>query len=156
MTKRLTVISALVFTAACMSGCGTLGGAESGQSTEPVQIDSVTFEMAAQANSRRPARVGLAQFENPNLAARLVEISAADWFGEKGNKFRAAHPNAYYDDWELVPGLVTGPFALEVDEYVSAVLFCDTDANTPPLRIQEDGDLAVHIEPGGCEVHPIE
>ena len=112
--------------------------------------------MAADANGRRPAKVGLVQFENLSLAEQLAAIPAADWFGETGEKFRAAHPDAYFDDWELVPGLVAGPFGLKVDGYVSAILFCDTDAAPPPLRIGEDGDLAVHIESGGCEVYRIE
>ena len=57
---------------------------------------------------------------------------------------------------ELVPGLVAGPFDLRVDEYVSAILFCDTDAAAAPLRIVEEGELAVHIENEGCEVYSIE
>ena len=152
MTKHFAAIPVLAF----LAGCGGGGGEEIASPARPVQIDSVTFEMAAEANDGQPARVGLVQIANANLVKQLIEIPAAEWFGEAGRKFRATHPDAYYDDWELVPGLVTGPFDLRVDEYVSAVMFCDTDAATPPLRIAEDGDLAVHIEPEGCEVYPIE
>ena len=156
MEKKLAALIPLVALGGCL---GLWGDEEEVPSpARPVQIDSVTFEMAAEANGRRPARVALVQVENANLVEQLFSIPAAEWFGEQGRSFRAAHPNAYYDDWELVPGLVTGPFNLKVDEDVTAVLFCHTDAATPPLRIEEagDGDIAVHIEPSGCEVHPIE
>ena len=152
MAKKLAALPVAVLVAACAGG----GEPEAPASSRPVQIDSVTFEMAAEANGRRPARVALVQFANPSLAEQLVAIAPAEWFAAKGEAFRAAHPDAYYDDWELVPGLVAGPFDLRVDEYVSAVLFCDTDAAAAPLRIAEDGDLAVHIERAGCEVHSIE
>lgn len=152
MERKLATLPMVLLVAAC----GGAGEPEAPASARPVQIDSVTFEMAAKANGGRPVRVGLVQFANPSLAEQLIAIPPAEWFGPKGDAFRAAHPNAYYDDWELVPGLVAGPFDLRVDEYVSAVLFCDTDAAPPPLRIEEDGDLAVHIEPEGCEVYPIE
>lgn len=148
--------NALIPVLAILAGCAGGGGEEALAPLRPVQIDSVTFEMAARANGRQPARVAIVQIGNKNLVEQLVAIPAAEWFGEAGEKFRAAHPDAYYDDWELVPGLVAGPFELKVDEYVSAILFCDTDAGAPPLRIGEDGHLAVHIEPGGCEVHPID
>ena len=156
MTKQLAASSVLALLAGCMAGCAGGGATESIESMRPVRIDSITFEMTAEANNRWPAKVGLVQFGSPSLAEQLIEIPAAAWFGEKGKSFRNAHPDAYYDDWELVPGLVAGPFELKVNEYVSAIMYCDTDAATPPLRIQEDGDLAVHIEPGGCRIHPIE
>ena len=153
MEKKL---AALLLVIVLIAGCAGGGEPETPQSARPVQIDSVVFEMAAEANGRRPARVGLVQFANPSLAEQLAAIPPAEWFGAKGEAFRASNPGAYYDDWELVPGLVAGPFAVKVDEYVSAILFCHTDAAAPPLRIDEDGDLAVHIEPAGCEVYPIE
>ena len=140
---------------ALIAGCTGAGPEVPAQAGRPVRIDSVTFEMAAEANRRRPARVAVVQFGNAILAERLLAIPAAEWFGKKGEAFRGAHPDAYYDDWELVPGLVAGPFALRVEGYVSAILFCDTDAATPPLRIGDDGDLAVHIEPEECAVYPI-
>ena len=148
--KRIVAFSLVAF----LAGCGG-GGGEAAPSL-PVQIDSVTFEMTAEANGRRPARIAIVQIPNPNLVAQLVEIPATEWFGEAGKKFRAAHADAYFDDWEVVPGHVAGPFPLKVNEYVSAVLFCDTDVAEPAQRIEHDGDLAVHIESGGCEVHPIE
>ena len=151
MEKTPAAVLALAFLAGCSGGSEE----EILSPARPVQIDTVTFEMEAEANGRWPARVALVQVEDTNLVERLLAISAAEWFGEKGEAFRAAHPDAYYDDWELVPGLVAGPFNLKVDEAVSAILFCDTDAATPPLRIKEDGDLTVHIEPEGCEVYPI-
>ena len=152
MEKHFAAILSLV----CLAGCGGGGGEEPTLPGRPVRIDSMTFEMAVEANGRRPAKVGLVQVGNPSLVEQLLEIPAAEWFGDNGKRFRNAHPDAYYDDWELVPGFVTGPFDLSVDEYVSAILFCDTDAADPPLRIQDDGDLAVHIEPDGCEVFPIQ
>ena len=139
-----------------LAGCGGGGGEEPPPPGRPAAIASVALEMAADANGLRPARVGLAQVANPRLVDQLIAIPAVEWFGEKGEAFRAAHPKAYYDDWEVVPGHVAGPFDLQVDEYVYAVLFCDTDAAGPPLRIEDDGALAVHVEPEGCEVHPIE
>ena len=152
MERKLAALPMVVL----IAGCGGGGEQLTPLSARPVQIESVTFEMAENANDRRPARVGLVQFANPSLAEQLIAMSPAEWFTEKGAAFRAAYPDAYYDDWELVPGLTAGPFDLKVDEYVSAILFCDTDAVAPPLRIAEDGDLAVHVEPAGCEVYPIE
>ena len=153
MEKKLAALPIVAFVAGCLGGGD---GQEAPATARPVQIDSVTFEMAATANGGRPARVALVQFANPGLAEQLVAIAPGDWFGAKGEAFRAAHPDAYYDDWELVPGLVAGAFDLRVEEYVSAILYCDTDTAPAPLRIEDDGDLAVHVVPDGCEVYPIE
>ena len=143
----------LVASCAILAACAGSGGPSPVDG--PVSIQSVTFEMSSDANARWPARVALVQAENPDLADQLLAIPAAEWFGGKGAAFEAAHPEVYFDSWEVVPGHIAGPYSLDVDEYVSAVLFCDTDAATPPTLIAYDGDVAVHIDPEGCTVHPI-
>ena len=155
---RTKTTGALVLaTVLTMHGCGG-GGAQAPQTPEsslPVQIDSITFEMVAEANNGRPVKVALVQFATPSLGERLAEITPQDWFGAKGETFRNAHPDAYYDDWESGLGHITGPFELVVDEYVSAMLFCETLGSDTALRVSAEGDLAVHIETTGCEIYPI-
>ena len=135
-----------------LAGClGSSGEVVDG----PVSVTSVTFEMSPDANGRWPARVAVVQTPDPVLTDKLLAISPSEWFSGMREKFESAHPGAYYDAWEIVPGLVAGPFPLRVEGYVTPVLFCDTDASTATMRIAYDGDIAVHIDSGGCTVYPI-
>ena len=145
--------AALFASSVVLAGCFGFGAPTPVEG--PVSIRSVTFEMATDANAHWPARVAVVQAEDPAISDQLLTIPAAEWFTGKGKAFEAAHPEAYFDAWEIVPGHIAGPFRLDVDEYVTAVLFCDTDAATPPTLIAYDGDVAVHIDPEGCTVHPI-
>ena len=156
-TRGALALALVLATVLTMHGCGG-GGAQAPETPEnslPVQINSITFEMAAQANNGRPVKVALVQFTTPSLGERLAEITPQDWFSAKGERFRNAHPNAYYDDWEIVPGHITGPFELVVEDYVSAMLFCETRGSDTALRVSAEGDLAVHIETTGCEIYAI-
>ena len=157
MRPTPTTGALVLATVLTVSGCGGGGGQapQTPESSLPVQIESITFEMAAKANNRRPAKVALVQFATPSLGERLAEITPQDWFEAKGETFRTAHPDAYYDDWEIVPGQITGPFEIIVDEYVSAMLFCETLGSDTALRVSTEGDLAVHIMTTGCEIYPI-
>lgn len=119
---------------------------------EPVDIDRMSFDMAAGANRDRPARLEMVRVNDDDLVRELVGIATEDWFGDAGEAFRSANPNAVYDVWEVVPGRAAGPFKVDAKGDLAAILFCDTQEAPPPLRVGRGGDVTVHVTAGGCEV----
>ena len=116
----------------------------------PLRLDSLTFAMPAGVNANRPARAALVRVQDARLVPELMQIENSAWFGASGEVFRHKHPGAFYDDWELVPGYVAGPFKVAVDAQVEGVLFCDTRVGSPPLRVERDGDVTVAIADTDC------
>lgn len=135
--------------AALVGGCA--GG---GRVDEPLELDNISFYMEPGANGDAPARLALVRVEDERLVADLLKIEAGAWFAGEGRAFRNAHPKTIHDDWEVVPGRTSGPFDVEVDERVAGVLFCDTQDDAPPTRLEANGDLSVRVSASGCEVGP--
>ena len=132
---------------------GCVGGWRPGFLTPPAptpKLDSLSFVMKAGANDNWPARVALVRVQDARLVTELIRIDPSAWFGPAGEAFREAHPEAFYDDWELVPGRRAGPFGVAVDEKVAGVLFCETSAGTPPLPMERTGDVTVEVATDGC------
>ena len=119
---------------------------------DPVDIDRVSFDMPAGANGNRPARLEMVRVDDDRLARELVRIATGDWFGPAGDAFRNANPDAVYDAWELVPGRAAGPFDVAARGDLAAVLFCDTRAQPPPLRLVRDGRVDIRVAADGCAV----
>ena len=119
---------------------------------DPVDIKRMSFDMRPGANGDRPARLELVRVEKERLVRELVGIATADWFGPAGAAFRSANPDAVYDAWELVPGRSAGPFDVKMRGKRAAILFCDTVAKPPPLRLVRDGLVNVRVLADGCEV----
>ena len=113
-------------------------------------LNSLSFLVKAGVNANRPVRVALVRVRDTRLAAELMRIETTAWFGAGGEAFRRLHPEAFYDDWELVPGRVAGPFEVAVDALVAGVLFCGTRAGSLPLRVELDGDVTVAVGADDC------
>ena len=145
--------SALLLIVLLATGCG--GGTQKESVTTPVrllELESLTFRVKAGANANRPVRVELVRVQDTDRIRELTRIDPAAWFESAGEAFCQAHPEAFCDDWELVPGRLTGPFEMAVDEKVAGVLFCESLTGAPPLRMDRNGDVMVDIEDDGCAV----
>ena len=99
-----------------------------------------------------PARVELVRVEDERLLANLIAMDTSAWFGESGDAFKRAHPEASHEAWELVPGQATGPVDVRRKGQFAGVLFCDAQSGSTPFRVQRDGHLAVVIDDTGCRL----
>ena len=135
---------------ALLSGCGGGSGERAEEPLRPLRVEHMTLVMPAGVNDDWPARVELVRVTDNRLVAQLLGIEAGSWFDEAGERFRLAHPEAFFDAWEIVPGTAAGPVGIEVDGDVSGVLFCKTSMPSPPLKFERDGDVTVHIGDEGC------
>ena len=134
------------------AGCGG-DGAQVASAVPParaLELDSLTFVVGARVNEDRPVRAELVRVRDARLFDELMRIETSAWFGAGGQAFRATHPNAFYDDWELVPGRLAGPFDVAVDARVAGVLFCEMRAVSPPLSVERNGDVTVEIDDDDC------
>ena len=120
-----------------------------------VDITSVVLEMSENANDDSPARVHLVRVDDAGTYARVLAVDPTEWFdGEGARTFEDAHPRAYLDRWEIVPGTSIGPFALDLGLFndVAAVLLCDVESNPPPKAVALEGDLRIIVTDSGCEI----
>ena len=132
------------------AGCAG-DGWQSGPVEAPVHLtalESLSLTMKSGANANWPARVELVRVQDPRLVSDLVRIEISDWFGAAGEAFRRLHPEAFYDRWEVVPGIGAGPFRMDVELAVAGVLFCETRAGAAPLRMERDGHVTVDVDIG--------
>lgn len=111
----------------------------------------LSFEVDAQVNGRRPLRVALVRVKDAGLVSDLSRYDGDSWFGTGGAAFRVDHPDALYDDWELVPGGSYGPFRLAVNRKVAGMLFCGMPG-ARPLRLDWARTLEVKIDVDGCRL----
>ena len=116
----------------------------------PLLLNSLSFLVKAGVNANRPVRVVLVRVPDTRLVAELMRIETTAWFGAGGEAFRRLHPDAFYDDWELVPGRAAGPFEVAVDALVAGVLFCGTRAGSLPLRVELGADVTVTVGADDC------
>ena len=115
----------------------------------PIKLRNVVLVMADDANDDWPVAVDMVRVNDGNLLTELLRIESAAWFGEAGEKFRRANPQALIDQWEIVPGTTVGPVNVRVRQRVTGVVFCDI-AGTPPVRLGYNGDVTLRIEDDGC------
>ena len=152
---RAPVLPCLVLLA--LPGCG-FDGLERDTGPPVVDITSVVLEMPVNANDDWPARVDLVRVDDAGIHARLLAVDPAQWFdGAAARKFEDAHPQAYIDRWEIVPGTSIGPFDLGLFDLglfddVAAVLLCDVESNPPPKAVALEGDLRIIVTDSGCEI----
>lgn len=151
MTARWPSAAAAALLAALPWAGGCAGG---GGVDQPLRLDHISFRMHPGANDNAPAHLTLVRVAEDELLKELLQIESEAWFGEAGRAFRNKNPDALYDDWEVVPGRVSGPFDVELDddEEVGGVLFCDTASAAPPMRLEADGDMTVNVAGDGCTV----
>ena len=147
---RSLVLSCLVVLG--FPGCGG-GGSEGGPEPIVVDITSVILEMSENANDDWPARVDLIRVDDAETYARVLAVDPAEWFdGTGARKFEDAHPQAYLNRWEVVPGTSIGPFDLGLFDDLAAVLLCDVKSGPPPKAVALDGDLRIIVTDAGCEI----
>ena len=136
------------------AGCGGAGGQGDfiAPPERPLLLNSLSFTVQPGVNANRPVRVTLVRVGDARLVPELMRIGTAEWFGAAGEAFRGTHPEAIFDDWELVPGHPAGPYQVGVEALVAGVLFCGTRAGLPPLRVERDGNVTVEIGGGDCRL----
>ena len=144
---------AMPLAAAVLSaGCGMAEMMDDSDAVRILEIDTIVLEMKPLVNEDWPARVSLIRVNDIGLMKDLLHMDTGAWFGEGGEAFRNANPDAIYDDWEVVPGSRIGPFDAWVDEDVVGVMFCGTRGNPPPVRVARNGDIQVEIGREGCAI----
>ena len=122
---------------------------------DPIKLKRMSFVMAPGANGNWPARVELVRVADERLVADLIATDTSAWFGETGGAFRRAHPTAYYDAWELVPGHVKGPVNVRRKGKLAGILFCDAQSGSTPFRVQRGRHLTVAIDDTGCRLEGV-
>ena len=138
--------------AAMLAGCGGSSAPRPEPPERPLRLNQIELEMIEDPNRSRPVRVELVRVADMRLLPEILRINTNGWFGQTGQAFKSAHPEAIFDSWEVVPGTAIGPFEVEIDEDVAGVLFCDTLTAPPPLRFELDGAVRVTINNDGCEL----
>ena len=135
-------------------GCTVVGGKRQESLLNRLRrskFAKLSFALPIAVNQNRPVRVALVRVKDANLVVDLTRYDSDRWFGAGGEAFRQDHPDALYDDWELVPGENYGPFRLAVNKKVAGVLFCSTPG-APPLQLDWKGDVEVEIDNEGCQL----
>ena len=152
----------LIAMAVTLSGCsmfGLFGGGGEDRKQKPqerIKVKSVSLAMSPDANERWPVRVELVRVKDERLAKSLLLIKTENWFGEEGEGFQKANPQALYDEWEVVPGTAIGPFKTRKRGRYAGVLFCGTRVPRPPERISRKGHMMIHVDDQGCNVNKLE
>ena len=152
MDRARAGLAAAAIAAIGLAGCGGGNGESFAEPRRPLRLQTLELVMTSDANERWPAQVELVRVADAGLVSRLLGIEAGTWFDGAGAAFRSAHPDAVFDAWEVVPGTVVGPFAMEVPGEVAGVLFCGLRSPPPPLRFERDGEVTVRIDGEGCSL----
>ena len=150
MKKMIPALTALLMAAPLMIGCA--GRDDSTEALRPLKLKQLTVNMAAETNDNWPARLDLVRFKDASLADELLRVETDVWFESGREAFVRAHPEAFFDTWEIVPGTVAGPFDVKVGEKVVGVLFCGMRPPPPPLRVERDGKVVVYVDAQGCSL----
>ena len=154
MYRTACITLVLLFTA---TSCGLFGGGGSKkeQTTKPkdnLNLRTVTVTMAPNANNGWPASIELVRVTDADLVTELLAITPQDWFGAKGEAFKLAHPEAYFNQWQPVPGSSTPAENVAVRSRVAGVLYCNLPGISAPSRVRQDGHIVIRITEHGCEV----
>ena len=154
MIRTLRTMPGAVLAAFVTAGCAGLGDSASvaTEPARPLMLETLKLVMEQGTNGNSPARVDLVRTQDAMLTNQLLAIETGAWFAGKRDAFKSAHPEALFNEWEPVPGVVVGPEELAVDVAVAGVLFCGVNNGSAPLRLERDGDVAVHISDDGCEI----
>ena len=154
MTQLTRAVPGALLVAFITAGCASSGGSPSGvtEPARPLMLETLKLVMEQGTNDDSPARVDLVRTRDAKLIDQLLAIETKAWFAGKRDDFKNARPDALFDEWEPVPGVVVGPQQLAVDVAVAGVLFCGVNNGGAPLRLERDGDVAVHIGDDGCEI----
>ena len=158
MTKLWRTIALAALGPALTVGCGLLpgggggGGERNAKPDPPVKIKTVSLAMLPDTNDNWPAAVELVRVRDESLVEVLLRTDTADWFAETGESFRMAHPDALFDDWEVVPGSTVGPVKVGRRGRFGGVLFCGLREPGPPVRVTHKGRVMITVDDSGCVV----
>lgn len=158
IANSLSVLSLSLALAGCMSLVSdVIGGGDEESEAIEVDLEWLSLSMPRDANGNWPARIELVRSAlEVLLSDTLLGIDTRSWFEKERTALQAAHPQATFDYWEVVPGTEIGPFEMEVDEPVEGVLFCGVRSYPPPLRVDEGGTLHVLVDDDGCRIEQLE
>lgn len=101
----------------CVAGCSA--------SLPRVKVDSLTIEVAAQANLDTPIAVDAVLVRNPQLLDMLLGLPSAKWFAQR-EQLRRDYPNDLsVVSYELVPGqqISDSAFAFEGQRAAGVLVF---------------------------------
>ena len=146
----------IVFLVTVLGGCSSILGEDEPSAAIKVELEMISLSMPQGANGNWPARIELVRSSlKAGHGEQLLRIDTQSWFDKDRTAFRAAHPQAVFDYWEVVPGTTIGPFEAEVAEEVEGILFCGVRSYPPPLRLDKGGELKVNIDDGGCTIEQL-
>lgn len=134
-----------------VSGCALVGG--DGKPDPKVRVEWVSLAAMPDINQNWPVPVELVRVRDESLIDILLRMKSDEWFGEAGDGFRLAHPDAVFDHWEVVPG--TSIAAVEVKQRgrFGGVLFCDMREPALPIRVsRKDRRVHITVDDSGCTV----
>ena len=134
MRKTAVPLAAAMLTA----GCGLFEFTDDADTVQILEIDTVVLAMNARVNDDWPARVSLVRVDDVGLMNDLLHLDTRSWFADGGESFRDANPEAFYDDWEVVPGSRIGPFDVRVSENVGRRHFLRHQGE-PAAGARDDG-----------------
>lgn len=128
------------------------------ESVEQVtKVESVEVTVLPGINDNWPVRVELVRVSEESLVEALLGMDSAEWLDEAGRRFRLAHPEAVFDDWEVSPGTTVGPFDVERPGRLGGVLFCGLrESAVPPARFVHEGDVRIVVDDSGCTLSTVE
>jgi len=102
-----------------LAGCGL--GAWTGLVNE-VNIGSVTFVVASNANDNSPVAIDVVIAYDQILLGELIKLPARQWF-ERRDQFRRDYPQTIQiESWELTPGQTLAARPIDVRRYSSGAL----------------------------------
>lgn len=145
---RMVVVCVLML----LMGCGGNKKESIVKPKPPLKIKTIKLTMESNANDNWPVPVELVRVADASLTKELLKIEPKDWFEKAGADFRNAHPEVYFDLWEVVPGTIVGPAKAKVRGRVAGVLFCGVDDDSVAMRVRTNGKVLVSIREGGCTV----
>ena len=118
----------------------------------PTRIREIRFEVAEGSNGNWPVSVELVRTADGSLIDQLMDIDTVAWFDELGEEFRNANPDVRFDNWEVVPGTVAGPYGIRLDGRVAGVLFCSASGSFGPILVGPARSAVVVIDGTGCDL----
>lgn len=145
----LALLGACCAAAVAISGCALLPGGGD-RPRPPIRVNWVSVAMLPEINGNWPVPVELVRVNEEALVQTLLQIQTDDWFGEAGDNFRLANPNAVYNSWEIVPGTSINPVNVARHGRLGGVLFCGLREPAAPVRVAARGWLRITVDESGC------
>jgi type VI secretion system protein len=116
----------------CVAGCSA--------SLPRVKVESLSIEVAAQANLDTPIAVDAVLVRNPQLLDTLLGLPSAKWFAQREQLRRDYPKDLIVISYELVPGqqISDSAFAFDGQRAAGVLVFADYQT-TGAHRIRLDG-----------------